>query len=251
MVHAQVQCVLEIFSKLIESVGGTLYLKGGALRNILLEEDTVIPNDIDLQVETENVSLFLKLLDILIASGTLKRIPHGNSDLPYSVLHVDRFEMTLPQWEAPIQVDLIFDEPVPDTIAGMIRGKIIKGSLHSLTTANSTNILQSLHDAKSHIIRVNPMIRKEMKHKAMTRYHVWRRVLKYLRNGWTLDMDHPANKDLPQWLRENGMAKPSCGHVFDADTYLNHCISTTPLDDWNREPEKSAECPTCGVRDGS
>lgn len=247
MVHPKVRRVLEIFSKLAKLVGGTLILKGGALRTIW--EENVLPNDVDLYISGGDMDKLRTMLFMMRSSGTLELIQDDWFELRYNHLRMDRFKMRLPGWEDSLQVDVMYEEPNSDTVANMLRTQVVDGRMHSLSSVNPIRLLDAIHDAKNHIIRVNPELEKEMKYNAMTRFHIWRRVLKYLQDGWTLDKTDAMNATLPKWLQENQQAKPSCGHVFDAEEYIKHCIQMAPLENRTGEPAKGAKCPTCGTCD--
>lgn len=280
--------VLGVFETIASTLKYPLYVKGGALRCILKGKELPDGMDIDLVIPLPRPSLFDKnrsddgerleeALNILEMTGTLTRVHLTDDDIPYEGMRFYRFQYNRVGENKSVQVDLMLDEPNSDTIANMLRGKVEGNRVVSINSVQPNRFLDAHHDTMHEILRVNRAVISDMCLSPFKRYHIWRRVVHYLKKGWKYERLENETA-LPEWfaryrpeIREeqkmcplthtnlkevDWVSQPPCGHSFEAEAYVAYCIKNTsseepvfPRDYTFRVSNIGVKCPVCGVRE--
>ena len=277
--------VLSLFTSISDFFGVPIYLKGGALRCVLegkddipdgMDIDLVMPlpppgigMNSDFQEKLENI------VDIMEMSKSLTKVDY-HDDIPYHGMRFYRFHYYHVDFEQPIQVDLMLDELISDTVANMLRGKIENGTVVSVNSVEVLRLAEALQHVMNRILVVNDRLYSEMAMDIHRKYHIWWRVVHYLKKGWKFE--HPRGiRTLPEWfvrhrpeiLDEQKMcplssvnleevdwvAQPPCGHSFESEAYVAYCIKETPMKelcypkDHIQFFEIGVACPVCGLQE--
>ena len=245
------------------------YFIGGVARYLTVGGEP--PNDIDIYVGSSNVSHgyyspFLRkidyILEILKTLGCLtERV--GDFDVSSSSSNtnsnraVQRYIIAINGRE--IGLDLFFYEYNPETTANFLRIRIKDAGVYSIKSCYGSKLNEALRDARLKMITVNPEIPEDS---LTDRIWLWRRVMKYYVNGWTLNVDDEYTMKLvPLWLFEKitltekqgdelcslsqkalkdcgHVIRTPCGHYFDGVEFT-YCLAK------QRFSRNKVVCPTC------
>jgi hypothetical protein len=216
--------VLEVLSHLGTIIGNEkrkfdFYFIGGVARYLAFGGD--FPEDIDIYVKGKLIEYkpgtmwdthlsvnFQKGLKLLERVGYLERRKE-TIDLDNRIISetFTRYYVNLRSGKR-LKLDIMFDLKDAEILANFVRVKIDSEKNYSLSvkcgsiSSVRNNMIEcAFHDAREKRITINPSLKLNS---VSTRIWLYRRVIKYLLNGWTLNREDEVTMDvLPKWLIED------------------------------------------------